>query len=148
MPGEFYIENKQEKETIGDISSEVENIEAKLDKLAGEPAGQGSVTADWQSAEAEVIAIGATDTRYKIHDLTLGIDNLAGTQITVRLYKPVNGAERCIYRQDFNAVTDTPALPVINGTWAIHDILRVTLQSNDVADNGQGVDYDFMLEAM
>ena len=148
MPGEFYIENKQEKEVIGDISSEVKAIEAKLDKLAGEPTGQGAVIGDWQIGETEVTSIGAADTRNKIHDLTLGIHNMVGNQITVRLYKPVNGTERCVYKQVFDAGTDPPGLPVINGTWAVHDVLRVTLQSNNAADNGKAVDYDYVMEAM
>ena len=147
-PGEFYIENKQEKEAIADISSEVKAIEAKLDKLVGEPTGQGTTTADWQTGETEVISVGAVDTRNKIHDLTLSIHNLVGNQITVRLYKLVNGTERCVYSQVFDAGTDPPGLPIINGTWAVHDVLRVTLQSNNVADNGKAVDYDYIMEVM
>lgn len=98
--------------------------------------------------EADVVSIGAAGIRNKIHDLTLSIHNLAGSQITVRLYKVVSGTERKIYEQNFNAGTDPPGLPVINGSWAIHGVLRVTLQSNDIADNGKAVQYDYMLEAM
>ena len=36
----------------------------------------------------------------------------------------------------------------LNESGFIHQLLRVTLESNDVADNGKEVDYDFMLEAM
>ena len=93
-------------------------------------------------------SIGADSVRNKIHDLTLSIHNLAGTVITVRLYKKVNGTERKCYEQSFDAAADPPGLPIINGTWGIHGVLRVTLQSNDAADNGKAVDYDCMLEAM
>ena len=148
MPGEFYIEGKKEKVTVKDLSAEVAAIEAKLDKLAGESPGEGSTSANWQTAESNVVSFGVADTRYKIHDLTLSIHNLAGTVITVRLYKPVYGIERCVYEQTFDATADPPGLPIINGTWAIHDVLRVTLQSNNVADNGQAVDYNYVLEAM
>ena len=134
MPGEFYIEGKKEKET--------------LEQLHGEEPVSGSSTAEWQTAEADVVSIGEEDARFKIHDLTLSIHNLAGDQITVRLYKPVSGLERCCYEQVFDATSDPSGLPIINGTWALHGVLRVTLESNNAADNGKAVDYDYMLEAM
>jgi hypothetical protein len=124
------------------------DIETQTDKLAGSVPVTGSATQDWQTAEADVVSIGTAATRNKVHDLSLGISNLVGTVITVRLYKKVNGVERKVYEQVFNAATDPPGLPVINGTWATHDVIRVTLQSNDAADNAKAVDYDYMLEAM
>jgi hypothetical protein len=124
------------------------DIETQTDKLAGAAPVTGSATQDWQTAEADVVSIGVAATRNKVHDLSLGISNLVGTVITVRLYKKVNGVERKVYEQAFNAATDPPGLPVINGTWATHDVIRVTLQSNDAADNAKAVDYDYMLEAM
>ena len=133
---------------IDTVDTVVDGIKAQTDKLDGETPGQGSTTANWQTAESDVISIGAAGTRYKTHDLTISIHNLVGTAITVRLYKPVNGTERQVYQQTFDATSDPPGLPIINGTWAIHDVLRVTLQSNNAADNGQAVDYDYMLEAM
>jgi hypothetical protein len=60
----------------------------------------------------------------------------------------VKGTERKVYEQAFNATSDPPGLWVVNGTVAIHESLRVTLQSNDAADNGKAVDYDYLLEAM
>lgn len=155
MPGKFYVENKAEKaslqiieDAITDIGDRLDAIKRQTDKLAGEIPGEGSASADWQLAEANVVMIGAVGTRNKIHDLTLGIHNLVGSQITVRLHKAVNGIERKVYEQSFNAATDPPGLPIINGSWSIHGILRATLQSNDAADNGKVVDYDYMLEAM
>lgn len=155
MPGKFYVENKAEKVslqaieyTLTDIRDKLDAIKGQTDKLGGEIPGEGSTIADWQMAETDVIQIGAVGIRNKIHDLTLSIHNLIGSQITVRLYKAVNGTERKVYEQNFNAATDTPGLPVINGSWALHGILRVTVQSNDATDNGQAVDYDYMLEAM
>ena len=124
------------------------DIETQTDKLAGAAPVVGSATQDWQTAEAVVVSIGAAATRNKVHDLSLGVSNLVGTVITVRLYKKVNGVERKVYEQAFNAATDPPGLPVINGVWATHDVIRVTLQSNDAADNAKAVDYDYMLEAM
>ena len=60
----------------------------------------------------------------------------------------VNGTERKVYQQVFNAATDPPGLWIVNGTIGIHQILRVTLESNDPADDGQEIDYDYLLEAV
>ena len=155
MPGAFYVENKAEKvslqaivDAIIGIVDRLDSIKSQTDKLAGDNPGEGSTTADWQLSETDVVSIGTVGTRNKIHDLTLSIHNLVGSQITVRLYKAVNGTEQEVYEQNFDAATDPPGLPVINGSWAMHGILRVTLQSNDAADNGKTVDYDYMLEAI
>jgi len=155
MPGEFYIEGKQAKVDLSQIianlaglSAKVDTLQTQVDKLEGLPPGTDSVVADWQIAEADVISIGAINMRYKLHSLLLSIHNLTGTVITVRLYMRVKGVERKVYEQAFNAAMDPPGLWVVNGTVGIHEALRVTLQSNEVADNGQAVDYDFILEAM
>ena len=123
-------------------------IKTQTDKLAGAAPVTGSVTQDWQTAEADVVSIGEAGVSNKIQDLSLNISNLVGALIIVRLYKNINGVERKLYEQSFNAATDPPGLPIINGTWATHDVIRVSLQSDNAADNGQAVDYDFMLEAM
>ena len=123
-------------------------IKAQTDKLAGADPVTDSTIADWQTAEADVVSIGAADIRNKVHDLSLSISNLVGTVITIRLYKNVHGTECKVYEQSFDASSDPPGLPIINGAWATHDIIRVTLQSNDAADNGKAVDFDYMLEAM
>ena len=148
MPGEFYVEGKAEKVSISGLEAKIDAVKTQTDRLAGETPGEGSTTADWQTGETDVVSIGASGVRNKIHDLTLSIHNLAGTQVTARLYKTVNGVERKVYEQKFDTTIDPAGLPVINGSWAIHDVLRVTLQSNDAADNGKAVDYDYMLEAM
>jgi len=155
MPGEFYVETKGGKvnlvpieTSLTDLQAKVDAIKAQTDKLAGEIPGQGSTTADWQLSEADLVSIGTAGVRYKLHDLTVSIHNLTGTQIRVRLYKKVNDIERKVYDQLFDASLDPPGLPIINGSWAIHGVLRVTLESNDPADNGKAVDNDFMLEAM
>ena len=123
-------------------------IKTQTDKLAGAAPVTGSVTQDWQTAEADVVSIGEAGVSNKVQDLSLNISNLVGALIIVRLYKNINGVERKVYEQSFNAATDPPGLPIINGTWATHDVIRVSLQSDNAADNGQAVDYDFMMEAM
>jgi hypothetical protein len=130
------------------IRSATDELAALAAKLAGETPTTGSTIADWNTAESDVVAVGAADARYKLHSLILGIHNLAGTIITVRLYTEVNGSERKVYEQTFDATTDPPGLWIVNGTVGIHEVLRVTLESNNAADNGQAVDYDYMLEAM
>lgn len=161
MPGEFYIEGKKEKVDLSQIlanqaqmltrqdelEAKFDGIKNQTDKLAGQAPATGSATQDWQVAEFDVVSIGANNTKYKLHSLLLSIHNLVGTAITVRLYTQVNGIERKVYEQAFDATTDPPGLWIVNGTVGIHEVLRVTLQSNNAADNGQAVDYDYMLEA-
>jgi hypothetical protein len=178
MPGEFYIEGKKEKVDLTEIKNianqlqnvltEVQNVITEIqntvtevqnnvtqiqnnttnlvEKSEGIPPVTGSTTADWQTAELDVVTLGASGTRYKVHSLLLSVHNLVGV-ITVRLYMAVNSTERKVYEQSFNA-PGIPGLWIINGTLAIHEALRVTLQSDNAADNGQAVDYDYMLEAM
>lgn len=155
MPGEFYIEGKQAKVDLSQIiasltglSDKVDTLQNQVDKLAGLSPVTEPVSADWQTAEADVVSIGTTDIRYKLHSLLLSIHNLVGTVITVRLYMKVKGVERKVYEQAFNAATDPPGLWLVNGTVGIQDVLRVTLQSNDAADNGKTVDYDYLVEIM
>jgi len=148
MPGEFYVEGKQEKLSLQGILTRLDEIEAKLDKLAGGEPVTGPVTAAWNTAESDVVSVGAADTRYKLHSLLVSIHNLAGTVITARMYMAVNGNERKVYEQTFNAAADPAGLWLVNGTIGIHQVLRVTLESDSPADNDKEVDYDFMLEAM
>jgi len=159
MPGEFYIEGKKEKidlteikNAISEVQTSVTNVQNNVTTLVTRSEGvapvTGSAVQNWQTAEADVVSVGADDTRYKVHSLLLSIHNLVGTVVTVRLYMEVNGVERKVYEQSFDATADPPGLWVVNGTVGIHEVLRVTLQSNNAADNGQAVDYDGMLEAM
>jgi len=136
------------KALIDTVEAKGDAIQTRTDKLAGEAPGTGSATADWQAAEADVVSIGADDAKYKLHSLLLSIQNLVGTAVTVRLYMQVDGTEHNVYEQVLNATTDPPGLWIVNGTVGIHEVLRVTLQSNDAADNGKAVGYDYMLEAM
>lgn len=162
MPGEFYIEGKKEKVDLSqilanqsqiltrqdDLESRINDIKSQTDKLAGQSPSSGSATQDWQLAESDVVSIGTGDTRFKLHSLLLSIHDLVGTTVTVRLYMEVNGTERKVYEQSFDATVDPPGLWIVNGTVGIHEVLRVTLESNNVADNGQAVDYGYLLEAM
>ena len=72
----------------------------------------------------------------------------AGATVTVKLFMAVNGIERKVYEQAFAPGADPDGLWVVNGTLAIHEPLRVEIASDNAADNGQAIDYDYMLEAM
>jgi len=166
MPGEFYVEGKQEKLDVTDIRTSISQLQdsfnqlqdgiaqvldsviALVSKSEGMAPVTGSTAADWQTAESDVIIIGASNTRYKVLSLLFSIHNLVGASITVRMYMFVKGVERKVYQQSFNAVSDPPGMWIINGTVGIHEALRVTMQSDNAADNGKTVDYDCMLEAM
>jgi hypothetical protein len=148
MPGEFYIEGKVEKVSLKGIETRLTAIEDKLGRLAGETPRTGSATADWETTESDVVTIGAHNVRYKVHSLVISMHNLVGTVITARLYMLVDGVERKVYEQAFDAAADPSGLWIINGTVGIHEALRVTLQSNEAADNGQAIDYDYMMEEM
>lgn len=155
MPGEFYIEGKQEKTDLSQVLAGISQlsitgdaIRARTDKLAGEAPGSNSTVADWEATEADVVSIGALNARYKLHSLILDIHNLAGALIMVRMYLQLGGVERKVYEQSFDATKDPPGLWVVNGTVGIHAPMRVTLRSNNAADNGKSVGYDYMMEAM
>ena len=131
-------------------------IEAKLDNLTGETPVSGSVTGNWQSGTAtsgetgaDVVTIGANDTKKKLHSLLLSIHNFtSGGKVTVKLFMQVNGTERKVYQEDFNKGNDPDGLWVVNGSVGIHEALRVEAMSNKSADNGAALEYDYMLEAM
>ena len=152
------IESKLDDGTSGlnALKALIDAVEAKLDKLAGQTPVSGSVIGNWNSGTAtsgetgaNVVTIGANDTRYKLHSLLLSIHNFAsGGQVTVKLFMQVNGTERKVYQEQFNRSTDPTGLWVVNGTVGIHKALRVEMQSNKAADNGVALHYDYMLEAM
>lgn len=131
-------------------------VDNYLDKLGGETPVSDSVTGDWESGTgtstepgADLVTVGAADTKYKLHSLLVNISALTnGATITVKLFMEVNGTERKVYSQAFTKGTDPDGLWIVNGTVGIHEVLRVEVQSNNAADNGLAIDYDYMLETM
>lgn len=131
------------------VKTDTGAIKTQTDKLAGAAPGVGSATEDWQTAEADIVSIGANDTRNKLHSLVLDISALTATAtIAIRMYMQVNGVERKVYDEDFVVDTDPDGLWIVNGTVGIHEVLRVTAQSDNVGDNAKAIGYDYMLEAM
>jgi len=124
-------------------------VKTQIDKLAGGTPGVGSATENWNAAEADIVSIGANDTKNKLHSLLVNISAIeAAATITIRMYTQINGVERKVYDQDFAKDTDPDGLWIVNGTVGIHEVLRVTAQSDTVGDDGKSIDYDYMLEAM
>jgi len=115
-------------------------------RLGGEAPVSSSTIANWQTAEADVVSLGVAGRRYKVNSLLLDVATLIGT-VTVRLYMQINGVERQVYTQNFTVAVDGAGLWIINGTIGIYDVLTVTVQSNNAADNGASVGYHYMLEA-
>ena len=133
----------------GYIDTEVGAIKTQTDKLAGAAPGVGTATENWNAAEADIVSIGANDTKNKLHSLLVNISALtAAATITIRMYTQINGVERKVYDQDFVKDTDPDGIWPVNGTVGIHEVLRVTAQSDNAGDDGKTIDYDYMLEAM
>ena len=132
---------------IGDEILIVHPFLAKIMNFAGLPPHVGTTPGAWQTAEADIVSIGAVLTNYKLHSLVLDINNLVGT-VTIRMYLDLVGTQRRVYQQAFTVAADGPGLWIVNGTVGIHEVLRVTAQSDAAADNAKTIGYDYMLEAM
>lgn len=141
---------------VSGIENDISNLKEQIDKLAGLTPGSDSITANWQSgtgtsgeAGADLVTIGATDIRYKLHSLLINVGLLTpGATVTVKLFMAINGTERKVYEQAFTRGADPDGLWIVNGTLAIHETLRVEIASDNAGDNGRQIDYDYMLEAM
>ena len=108
---------------------------------------RNSVIANWQAAEQDLLTIGVVTpgTATTINFLGVGIQNLAGN-IAIRMYVTINGVERRIAPipagLTFSVAADAPCIPMINSVIALPGRLRVTVQSNNAADNGAAVTYE------
>jgi hypothetical protein len=104
----------------------------------------GITTANWQTAEATIATIGSVGVNNLVHSLLLNVTGLAGN-LTTRLYTNINGVQVQSYSQVFSLAVDGPGLWIINGTLAIHGTLLVTAQSDNVADNGLAIGWEYIL---
>ena len=124
-------------------------LKTQIGKLAGEVIVESTESKLWNTAEQDLVSLGVAVTKKKIHSLIVDISQLTATAtITIRLYMKVNGVERQLYEQTFVVGTDPDGCWIVNGTIGIHDVLRVTCQSDNVADDGKAIAYTAMLEAM
>lgn len=148
-------------ETDSSINAAISAIKTQTDKLAGAAPGAGSTTADWNGGTAtsgevgaDLVTLGANNTKNKVLSLLMSLQNLThGATITARMYMQINGTERQISfggssTLTFIAGTDPDGQPLIDGVWGIHEALRIELYSDTAADDGKSVDYDYMLEEM
>jgi hypothetical protein len=98
-----------------------------------------------------VCVIGASGVRYKVHSLIIDISLLIGN-ITPRMFISVNGNQRQIFPPTlvtpFVVGTNAPGIALINGTFGIANALTVTAQSDNIADNGIAIGFEYFLEAM
>ena len=141
---------------IDDLEVKGDAIKDQTDKLAGVAPVTGQTTANWNSGVgtsgetgADLVAIGSHGVRYKLHSFLINISALAaGATVTVRLFMQVDGAERKVYQQTFTKGTDPDGLWIVNGAVGIHEALRCESHSNNAADDGKAIDYDYMLEEM
>jgi hypothetical protein len=122
----------------------------QLAKLQGTTPISNSVIANWQAGEQDLVTLGAPGVRYKLHQLTVDI-SATGGNINIRMYMAVNGVQRLIFPPKpvtWAAATDSTGVVVVNGTIGIYNPIRVTCQSDNVADNGVAIAYQYFLEAM
>ena len=147
----------QAAHTITDTAIAV--VDAQTDKLAGEAAGESSVTANWQSGTAtsgetgaDLVSIGTAGDRKKLHSLVVGIGSLTvAAVITIKLFMLVNGVETKVYPPSgttWTVGTDPNGIWVVNGTLEISGVLRVEVESDTAADNGKAISYKYDLEDM
>lgn len=141
------------------VQEEVADIQTQTDKLAGEDAGESSVTANWQSGTAtsgetgaDLVSIGTASERKKLHSLVVNVANLTpGAIITIKLFMLINGVEAKVYPPDgttWTVGTDPDGIWVVNGTLEISGVLRCEVESDTVADNGLAITYKYDLEDM
>ena len=136
--------------------ADVTAIKTQTDKLAGATPVSDSVTANWQSGTAtsgesgaDLVTIGANDTKNKVHSLLVSIHNLTvGATVMVKMFQQVKGTERKVYEQPYVVGTDPDGLWIVDASVGIHEVTRVEVQSNNETDNGLAIDYDYFLEVM
>jgi len=106
---------------------------------------RGSTTALWNTAEANLVTLGTAGQVNRLNSLMIDINGLAGN-ISIRLYAQINGTERRIYpipgATTFSVAADAPGIPVVDGPMNFYGQLRVTIQSDNAADDGVAVPYE------
>ena len=126
-------------------------VSLQLGKLHGQTPVQGTITQNWNTAEATVCIIGAAGTRYKVQSAITDISALVGN-ITFRMYITVNGVLRQIFPPVLASTvisgTNCAGIALINGTFGIANALQITAQSDNIADNGKAIGFEYFLEAM
>jgi len=110
------------------------------------PSANGTATANWQTAEANLAVLGAAGQINIFTTLMVDISLLAGN-ISIRLYSTVYGVAGMRWypipaATTFSVAADAPVIPVIDGPIGVNGQLTVTIQSDALADNGVAVNYE------
>ena len=157
MSGEFYGID------MSSLESELAQIRDRLDSLElahhSFSTVEGSRERNWQAGSgtsgksgADLLSLGEAGKRKLVHSLLVDIRRLTtGAKITIKMFMNINGVERKLYPPNgtsFTVGTAPDGLWVINGTLAIHDVLRVELESDNSGDNGKSISYTAVVENM
>jgi hypothetical protein len=135
-------------DTLETLSDQLDGISTATDKLDGETVN-GVATENWNAAEQIVELIGTAGTKNKLHSFLLSMNNLtAAAVITIRMYIKINATERKIYQTTKTVGTDPDGVIVVASTFGIHDVLKITVQSNTAADDGKAINFSYVQEAM
>jgi hypothetical protein len=82
-----------------------------------------------------------------VQNLVVSMRNLTpGANVTVRMYKDVHAIEEEIYNQTFIQGTDPNGIPVIDGVTGFYENVRIEVYSDQVADDGAQVNYQYPIE--
>ncbi len=123
--------------------TEVEGTASALNAYSG--------TATSTETGADVFTI-STTTRKKIHFLGVQISGLtSGATATLRMYTKMLDADASLtkfYSEIFTVGTNVPFVPIVNGTIAIRNNVRIEIQSNNAADTSISAKYHYILETM
>lgn len=134
-------------------------IEGSETKYSGTFAGEsvlpyeGSETKQWYSGTAssgntgaDLLDIGESTNIYKVYALDVAIGGLTpGANVTVRMYKQVNGYENEFYNYMFVVGTDSDNIPLIDSVTVFFGNLRIEIQSDTAIDDGTIIDYGLMV---
>ena len=127
------------------------NTTPQINLLHGLTPVSSSITANWHAAAANICVVGAAGVRYKVHSLIVDISALVGN-FTPGMFISVNGVQKQIFppvlATTFIIGTNSPALALINGTYGIANALTIKGFSDNVADNGAAIGFEYFLEAM
>ena len=137
-----------------DLEGRVKEILTQTDKLAGAAPTEGSATKNWNTAVDSpdgvgglLVDLGTAATRNKLHSLLLDVSALTdGAIIRVKLFIKINSVQQKVYDETFTINTDPDGLPIVDGTWGVHDILSVAVYSN--TSESKAIGYTAMLESM
>jgi hypothetical protein len=157
MSGEFYgIDVSSLESELAQIRDRLESLEVARHSFS---AVEGSRERNWQAGSgtsgeggADLLSLGEAGKRKLVHSLLVDIRRLTpGAKISIKMFMKINGVERKLYPPNgtsFTVGSDPDGLWVINGTLAIHDPLRIELESDNPGDNGKSISYTAVVENM